>query len=108
MEAARSSIWLGRNSLELTSLHVRLKLTDQHCIGSNEYFDRAQTTHQNHCSVHSQCRRWVKSTHYRAAAFLSAPPQQADPTGRLECGAMCQERSSLVRAVRMAEEEAAN
>jgi hypothetical protein len=25
------------------------KLRGQHCIGSNEYFDRAQTGHQNHC-----------------------------------------------------------
>ena len=25
-----------------------------------------------------QCLLWVKSTHYRAAAFLSAPPQQAE------------------------------
>ena len=24
-------------------------LRDQHCIGSNEYFDRAQTGHENHC-----------------------------------------------------------
>ena len=33
----------------------------QHCTGSNEYFDRARTTHQNHCAVHCQCRRWVKT-----------------------------------------------
>jgi hypothetical protein len=26
-------------------------------------------------AMHSQCRRWVKSPHYRAAAFLSASPQ---------------------------------
>ena len=25
------------------------KLRGQHCIGLNEYFDRAQTGHQNHC-----------------------------------------------------------
>ena len=25
------------------------KLRGQHCIGSNEYFDRAETGHQNHC-----------------------------------------------------------
>jgi hypothetical protein len=25
------------------------KLRGQHCIGSNEYFDRAQTGYQNHC-----------------------------------------------------------
>jgi hypothetical protein len=25
------------------------KVSGQHCIGSNEYFDRAQTGHQNHC-----------------------------------------------------------
>ena len=25
------------------------QVSGQHCIGSNEYFDRAQTGHQNHC-----------------------------------------------------------
>jgi hypothetical protein len=34
---------------ELTSPHIRTQLRSQHCIGSNEYFDRAQTGHQNHC-----------------------------------------------------------
>jgi hypothetical protein len=34
---------------ELTSPHIRPKLRRLHCIDSNEYFDRAQTGHQNHC-----------------------------------------------------------
>ena len=32
------------------------KLRGQHCIGSNEYFDRAQIEHQNHCRGARQCR----------------------------------------------------
>ena len=34
---------------ELTSPHIRTKLRGQHCIGSNEYFDRGSNRHQNHC-----------------------------------------------------------
>jgi len=34
---------------ELTSPHIRTQAQGQHCIGSKEYFDRAQTGHQNHC-----------------------------------------------------------
>jgi hypothetical protein len=35
------------------------KLISQHCIGSNEYFDRGQTGHQNTTAVHSRCLRWI-------------------------------------------------
>src|SRR3984893_13038334 len=41
--------------------------------------------------------RSVKNTHYRAAALLSAPPQQADPTRRVEYGALCQNRTHAVQ-----------
>jgi len=34
---------------KLTSPHIRTQAQGQHCIGSNDYFDRAQTGHQNHC-----------------------------------------------------------
>ena len=32
------------------------KLRGQHCIGSNEYFDRAETGIKAIAAVHSQCR----------------------------------------------------
>jgi hypothetical protein len=35
---------------ELAPTHIRSQAQEtQHCTGSNEYFDRAQTGHQNHC-----------------------------------------------------------
>jgi hypothetical protein len=62
------------------------KLRDQHCIGSNEYFDRAQTTHQNHCAVHSQCRRWVMSPE---PSNLTGPAhvRRASGSGGILCSA---------------------
>ena len=35
------------------------KLRGQHCIGSNEYFDRGQPGIKTIGAVHSQCRGWV-------------------------------------------------
>ena len=37
------------------------KLKSQHRIGSNEYFDRAESGIKTIAAVHSQCRRWVIS-----------------------------------------------
>jgi hypothetical protein len=39
----------GHPANELTSPHIRPQARGKHCIGSNEYFDRGQTGHQNHC-----------------------------------------------------------
>src|ERR1700730_15589896 len=50
----------------------------QHCIGSNEYFDRGLTGVKTIAAVHSQCRCWVISLHYRTATLLSASPQLAE------------------------------
>jgi hypothetical protein len=48
------------------------KVSSQHCIGSNEYFDRAQSGITTIAAVHNQCHIWVKSPHYRTATWESA------------------------------------
>ena len=57
------------------------RLGGQHCIGSNEYFDRAQTGHQKRCRSAQPCRRWVKTRIYRTATATAGSPQLADIPG---------------------------
>ena len=60
------------------------KLRGQHCIGSNEYFDRAQTGHQNHCrSAQPMSEMGQKpALPRRSIAVRFAPNKQTSPESR--------------------------
>jgi tryptophanase len=47
-------------------------------MGSNEYFDRAETDIKNIAAVHSQCLCWVKMRNTQPEQMFSGLPPEAD------------------------------
>ena len=77
------------------------KLRGRHCIGSNEYFDRAQTGHQNHCrSAQPMSEMGQKHELPRRSIAVRFAPSKQTLTERVQCDAMCQKRTNAVQQIR--------
>ena len=64
----------------------------EHCIGSNECFDRAQTGHQNQCrSAQPMSQMGQKPALPRRSIGVRFALNKQTPTARAQCDAMCQD-----------------